>query len=203
MCHPDWGTVYDSGTATHNLTLYRAKSGALVFGAGCVQYSWALDDFHDNPTAVGGARANPHSHRVAVDPYGAVKALQQATVNLFSDMGIQPANLQRDLVPATASQDKAAPLSKIVTPSPNAVLAPGVVTIFGHRVGHSGVVSMVEVSTDGGRRRRATGTDQWSHLDRPESTGDDDSERRATDDSVNLESPGRGVTVTYGVARHP
>jgi hypothetical protein len=57
--------------------------------------------------AVGGARANRHSHRVAVDPYGALKALQQATVNLFSDMGIQPANLQRDLVPATASQDNA------------------------------------------------------------------------------------------------
>jgi Big-like domain-containing protein len=110
--------------------------------------------------AVGGARANRHSHRVAVDPYGALKALQQATVNLFSDMGIQPANLQRDLVPATASQDKAGPLSKIVTPSPNTVLAPGVVTISGTASDTGGVVSMVEVSTDGGQTWwRATGTD--------------------------------------------
>ena len=42
----DWGGVYDSGTATHALTLYRAPSGALVFSAGSVQYSWGLDDLH-------------------------------------------------------------------------------------------------------------------------------------------------------------
>src|SRR4029453_7705907 len=102
----DWGSVYDAGTATHNLTLYRARSGALVFGGGCVQYAWGLDNFHDNPTAVAGNRANPYSHRVNLDPYGPVKAMQQATVNLFGDMGIQPANLQPYLVPATPSSDK-------------------------------------------------------------------------------------------------
>ena len=31
-------------TATHHLTLYRAPSGALVFGAGTVQWSWGLDN---------------------------------------------------------------------------------------------------------------------------------------------------------------
>ena len=30
----DCGSVFDSGTATHHLTLYRHASGALVFGAG-------------------------------------------------------------------------------------------------------------------------------------------------------------------------
>ena len=35
------------GTATHNLTLYRHNSGALVFGAGTVQWSWGLDGTHD------------------------------------------------------------------------------------------------------------------------------------------------------------
>ena len=36
------------GTATHHLTLYRRPSGALVFGAGTVQWSWGLDDQHDD-----------------------------------------------------------------------------------------------------------------------------------------------------------
>ena len=33
--------------ATHSLTLYRHSSGALVFSAGTVQWSWGLDDMHD------------------------------------------------------------------------------------------------------------------------------------------------------------
>jgi hypothetical protein len=200
----DWGTVYDAGTATHTLTLYRAKSGALVFGAGCVQYSWALDDFHDNTTAVGGARANPYSHRVGVDPYGTVKALQQATVNLFADMGIQPANLQRDLVPATASQDKVGPMSKIVAPSRDSILGPGDVTIAGIATDNGGgVVSAVEVSTDGGKTwHRAKGTDQWTYTwTVPDAPGTATVLSRATDDSVNVESPGPGLVLTYGRAR--
>ncbi len=40
----DYGTnVEDGATATHSLSLYRAPSGALVFGAGTVQWSWGLD----------------------------------------------------------------------------------------------------------------------------------------------------------------
>ncbi len=31
----------------HRMSLYRAPSGALVFGAGTVQWSWGLDDTHD------------------------------------------------------------------------------------------------------------------------------------------------------------
>ena len=41
---------YGPGTATHHLTLYRdpnGAGGALVFGAGTVQWSWGLDDNHD------------------------------------------------------------------------------------------------------------------------------------------------------------
>ena len=45
-----------------------------------------------------------------------MKAIQQATVNLFADMGVQPASLQPDLMPAEPSQDKTGPLSKIVSP---------------------------------------------------------------------------------------
>ncbi len=34
---------FGNANATHNLTLYRAPSGALVFGAGTMQWSWGLD----------------------------------------------------------------------------------------------------------------------------------------------------------------
>lgn len=189
----DWGTVYDSGTATHTLTLYRAASGALVFGAGCVQYSWALDDFHDNPTAVNGGRANPYSHRVSTDPYGPVKALQQATVNLFADMGVQPANLQADLVVAVASSDRARPASKIVSPAPGAMLPPGEVVISGTAADTGGgVVAGVEVSTDEGRTwHPASGTTNWTYRwvparDRVTTMA---ILTRATDDSLNTERP--------------
>ena len=67
------GTTQQGSTATHHLTLYRAPSGALVFGAGTVQWAWGLDN---------GGTSNP------VD-----SAMQQATVNLFADMGVQPATL--------------------------------------------------------------------------------------------------------------
>ncbi len=39
----DYGTTYAPGIATHSLTLYRHNSGALVFGAGTIQWSWGLD----------------------------------------------------------------------------------------------------------------------------------------------------------------
>ena len=64
--------TYATGTATHSLTLYRAPSGALVFGAGTVQWSWGLDDDHTSPAARRTDRPR----------------MQQATVNLFADMGV-------------------------------------------------------------------------------------------------------------------
>ena len=44
----DYGNNFPTGQqATHSLTLYRHSSGALVFSAGSVQWSWGLDDMHD------------------------------------------------------------------------------------------------------------------------------------------------------------
>ncbi len=74
-----------AGPDTHHLSLYRAASGALVFGAGTVQWSWGLDANHDYGTSTED------------------RNVQQATVNLFADMGVQPASLQTGLVAATAS----------------------------------------------------------------------------------------------------
>ena len=80
----DYGsTTQDGGTATHNLTLYRAPSGALVFGAGTVQWAWGLDD--ENPENI------PED-----------KNMQQATVNLFADMGVQP----QTLIAGLAARDR-------------------------------------------------------------------------------------------------
>ena len=66
----DYGSQTTTASTTHHLTLYRAPSGALVFGAGTVQWSWGLDS------------ANPSGKTDT--------AMQQATVNLFADMGAQP-----------------------------------------------------------------------------------------------------------------
>ena len=198
----DDGSVFDAGTATHSLTLYRAPSGALVFGGGCVQYSWGLDNFHDNPTARGNG-TNPYSTRVGVDPYGPVKAMQQATMNLFADMGIQPANPQSDLVPATPSTDKKAPLSRINPPPGGAMPVDAVVTITGSATdSDGGIVAGVEVSIDGGKSwHPATGTDRWSYeWKSPKGAGSATILSRATDDSLNVEVPQKGVTVTYGRA---
>src|SRR6185503_15275131 len=65
----DFGETVGIGAATHNLTLYRHSSGALVFGAGTVQWAWGLDSNHDRGN---GAPA---------------QAMQQATMNLLADMG--------------------------------------------------------------------------------------------------------------------
>jgi hypothetical protein len=62
--------------ATHSLTLYTAPSGALVFGAGTVFWSWALDDFHDNSKGPG-------------TPVPADPNIQIAMMNLLSMMGVQ------------------------------------------------------------------------------------------------------------------
>ena len=69
---------------THKLSLYRHSSGALVFGAGTVQWSWGLDTEHWGSSQV-----------ISPD-------MQQATVNLFADMDVQPATLQSGLVQTIA-----------------------------------------------------------------------------------------------------
>ncbi|HEY1343761.1 MAG TPA: DUF4082 domain-containing protein [Streptosporangiaceae bacterium] len=179
------GTTQLNSTATHHLTLYRAPSGALVFGAGTVQWSWGLDN--------GGDGGNTDT------------AMQQATVNLFADMGAQPASLMSGLTPATASTDTTAPTSTITSPAQGASLTDGsAVTISGTATdAGGGVVAGVEVSTDGGSTWRpvttmsaantsVTWSYSWVAHGNPSAT----IKTRATDDSGNVESPGAGTTVS-------
>ncbi|MCY4452190.1 MAG: hypothetical protein OXC01_09595 [Immundisolibacterales bacterium] len=194
----DCGSVYDSGTATHHLTLHRHASGALVFGAGTVQWAWGLDAHHDTETGVPPERVNENTTRVGVDPNGPDRNVRQATVNLFADMGVQPATLVPDLVRAEASEDREPPVSRIDEPRAASSLPPGPVRISGaaHDRG-GGCVAAVEVSVDGGATwHPATGRETWRYEWTPEGPGPGTIRCRAVDDSGNLEAPGAGITVT-------
>lgn len=167
----DYGSTYGVGNATHNITLYRSASGALVFGAGTVQWSWGLDSNHDRGS---GAASTP---------------MRQATVNLFADMGVQPATIQSDLVAATASADQAGPSSVVSVPAAGASIEVGSpVTVSGTTTDSGGgIVGAVEVSTDeGGTWHPATGRGTWTYAWTPTATGAVTIKVRASDDSANL-----------------
>jgi hypothetical protein len=176
----DYGSTYAGGTATHNLTLYRAASGALVFGAGTIQWSWALDTTHD-----GGVSAMDVN-------------IQQATVNLFADMGAQPASRQPGLVAASGSADTTRASSVITSPTNGASVPNGsTVTITGTASDVGGLVGGVEMSVDGGTTwHPAVGTTSWTYSWTPAALGTATIRSRAVDDSGNLEVPTAGVTVS-------
>ena len=176
----DYGGVYGAGNATHNMTMYRAASGALVFGAGTVQWAWGLDNTHDG---TGG---------------GTDVRMQQATVNLFADMGVQPGNLQAGLVPATQSTDTVPPISTITSPASGSSVTGGVaVTISGTATDSGGVVGGVEVSVDGGQTwHMATGRSSWSYSWTPKTLGATTVLSRAVDDSGNIQTSTSSIAVT-------
>ena len=180
----DYGSTYAPGTATHSLLLYRASSGALVFGSGTVQWAWGLDDVHDVFSS------NP--------PRPPDVRMQQATVNLFADMGAQPSTVQTDLVLATESTDHTAPTSAITSPSQASTINSGTsVTVTGTASDAGGQVGGVEVSTDDGATwHPATGTSSWSYTWNVTGAGAVRLRSRAVDDSGNIETPGSGVAVT-------
>ena len=130
--------------------------------------------------------------------------MQQATVNLFADMGAQPATLISGLTAASASTDTTPPTSTITSPSANANLADGsAVTVTGTATdAGGGVVAGVEVSTDGGSTwHPATlttpdgATVNWSYSWTAHGNPTTTIMSRATDDSGNRETPSAGVTV--------
>ena len=140
----DYGGDEAPGVATHHLTLHRAASGALVFGAGTVQWSWGLEGSPDGSAGVD-------------------VRMQQATVNLLADMGVQPTTLIAGLVPAAASTRHHAPTSIITSPAAGSnVVANSTVNIIGTASDSGGVVGGIEVSTDGGLTwHPANGRENW------------------------------------------
>ncbi len=183
----DYGSTYSPGTATHSLSLYRHSSGALVFGAGTIRWPWGLDDNHDFAGPAPDWR------------------MQQATVNLFADMGSQPGTLQSGLAPSTASTDVLPPSSLILIPTSLTVPAWTSVTIFGSAtdVG-GGRPAAVELSVDNGANWHSVrGAENWAAAWMPGSPGVVTMQSRAVDDSGRIEvpKPGIPITVTANSAR--
>ncbi|PYR63826.1 MAG: hypothetical protein DMF88_24480, partial [Acidobacteria bacterium] len=177
----DYGTLYTPGTVTHHLTMYR-HGASIVFGAGTIQWAWGLDAVHDRAGTLASA------------------AMQQATVNLLADMGVQPTTIDAGLVPASTSSDTTPPSSTIGSPVAGATLALGSpVTISGSAGDSGGIVGGVEVSVDGGMTwHAAVGHESWTYEWTPVTQGPAVIKSRALDDSGNIETPGAGVSVIIG-----
>ncbi|MET4901647.1 DUF4082 domain-containing protein [Paenarthrobacter sp. CC6] len=166
----DFGNTVLPGTTTHHVTLYRAASGALVFSAGSVQWTWGLDEVHDGE----GAPADPR--------------MRQAQVNLLADMGAQPATRAAGLTAAAASTDRTAPTAAITAPANGAAVPHGTsVTVTGTAADTGGVVAGVEVSTDGGSTwHPAVGKQNWTYTYIQKGFETATIQARAIDDSANI-----------------
>lgn len=178
----DYGATVGDGTTTHRITLYKAPSGALVFSAGSVQWSWGLDSVHDSAFA----------------PEPADQRMQQAQVNLFADMGVQPTTRMSNLSAATKSTDVTAPTVAISSPAAGATIDNGTqVTVSGTATDSGGEVAGVEYSTDAGASwHPAQGTSPWSFTYVQHGIGDTGLRVRAVDDSANI---GAATTRTFSV----
>ncbi len=178
----DYGTNVAQKSATHRITLYRAPSGALVFGAGTVQWTWGLDSEHDS---------------YSTSDFSDTR-IKQATVNLFADMGVQPKSLTAGLSAAVKSTDTTAPTATISAPAANATVNNGsTVTVSGTAADTGGQVGGVEVSTDGGTTwHPATGRASWTYTWKVTGVGATAIKVRAADDSGNVGAEAaRNVTV--------
>jgi hypothetical protein len=167
----DFGSQTSPGTTTHHTTLYRAASGALVFSAGTIQWAWGLDSNHDGE----GAAAD--------------ESMQQATVNLFADMGVQPTTLMPTLDPVTQSADTVTPTAAFTSPANGTSVANGSQVTVQGTAGDTGGgrVAGVEVSTDNGATwHPATGTSPWSYTFFAGGVTTQVVKARAIDDSANI-----------------
>lgn len=140
------------GEATHHVTMYRAESGAIVFGAGTVMWSWALDP----------------EHAIGPNGWGAVgqeyQDIQQAMVNLFADMGIAPGSLQDNLINAFDTRDLVAPtIAPADWLSSFDYLSGYGLTVTGTAADFGGQIGGVLISGDKGVTwQRASGTEEWT-----------------------------------------
>ncbi len=172
----DYGSSVTIGSATHNMVMYRASSGALVFNTGTVQWAWGLD-----PWSLGQVAPNT--------------TMRQATVNVLADMDAQPSSLTAGLVAAAKSTDTTPPTSTITSPADGSSQPDGRrITVSGTaQDSGGGVVAGVEVSTDDGQTwHLATGTTSWTYSWVVHGHPTTRLRVRAVDDSANLETPGAG-----------
>jgi hypothetical protein len=168
---------------THKLSLYKHSSGAWVFGAGTVQWSWGLDGNHDRGSSTEDIR------------------VQQATVNLFADMGVQPASIQPGLQPAAASTDSESPVSIISNPLNGATIPANTTITISGTASDNQLVAGVEVSVDGGLSWHiASGTTNWSYSWTVSASGIYTIKCRGFDDSGNMEGETASNVVSITVS---
>ena len=177
----DQGATYGPGSATHSATLYRHASGALVVR-------------RRHGPVVMGSRLRHDRGVDAADP-----VLRQATVNLFTDMGVLPATLQSGLTASQLPADSLPPTTTLTSPASGAfIVSGGNIIVAGTATENGGgVVAGVEVSTDNGATwHRADGTGNWMYnWSAPTALGPVTIRTRAIDDSGNIETPSAGATV--------
>ena len=183
----DEGNNYGNGVATHSVVMYRDQSSnAIVFGSGTVQWSWGLSTQHTGPATSEDLR------------------MQQATANLFADMGVQPKTLQPLLKTPVKSTDTTGPTTNVTAPAAGATvpkLSP--ITVTGTAADTGGQLARVEVSTDGGGTwRAADGLANWTYTWTPIVEGPARIRVRGIDDSLNFGAV-RTVDVTVGPQQCP
>jgi hypothetical protein len=134
----------------------RKVSSALVFGAGTCHWSWGLSSWHEL-----------YNGRIVPED----SDIQQATLNLFADMGVLPwtfvaftSSSAKVLVFPSESRDVTPPSSAILrvehSANKHALLVWGKAEDSG-----GGQVAAVEVSVDGGRSwELATGRHHWQFV---------------------------------------
>jgi hypothetical protein len=161
------------GGLNHRISLYRHSSGAIVFGAGTVQWSWGLDGVHD--------RGNAAPSR----------DLQQATLNLLTDMGVTPGDPQADLILPTPVADQQAPVSVINSPADGIEVTVGTQVTISGTASDSYGINRVDVSVDGGLTwQTAAGTTNWTYSWTAQGSGSVVIKSRAVDNNGNAETPG-------------
>ena len=168
----DFGNTVQPATTTHHVTMYRASSGALVFGAGTVQWAWGLDTHHDGIVSPADSR------------------MQQATTNVLADMDAFATMPVAGIVAATKSTDTAPPTAVITAPTSGAIAQGSSVVVSGTATDSGGGrVAGVEVSLDGGVTwHPASGTTTFSYSGVVDGVGSGVIRARAIDDSANIQS---------------
>jgi hypothetical protein len=164
----DYGSSTELGqTATHNLTMYKAPSGARVFNSNTVQWAWGLDD--NNPI---GSPAD--------------RNMQQATVNLLADLDAQPGTRAANLSAASKTTDTTPPTATL-NATPSSVADTAQITLSGTASDTGGIVAGIEVSTDGGVtwHPATIGTTSWTYSWLAHGNPSTTIRVRATDDSGN------------------
>lgn len=143
----DAGSVYDSGSGSHHLVLWKhPKSGAVTFGAGTVQFSWGLAPIHDD---VGGVNLlnNFLNSRLAYDVTSVEQSIQQLLVNVLAHQGVRGSALQEGLTQPGHSTDTQSPQSRCWCEGDDDDST--LVRIQSSDLG-GGIVASVELSFDGG-----------------------------------------------------